>query len=229
MQQFHVGSVHFATLGVLRYVENEMDVRLLYSRDGLHFEPADRSRPFLAPRGEGYWDAHMVSMTSQPVEMGDEWWFYHGGTTSHHDWWIGPPDGVDEPEVHDPGQHVRYSLGLAKLRKEGVASLDGSRQREGYVITRPLMSNGTRLVVNARCRPGGSIRAAVFGFDNQPMGSTHWSRATSLKEIAQIILSPGKVHRRYRAWANGASWRSSSEIPRYFRLGSMEYRSFALI
>ena len=171
MQQFRVGRIHFATLGVFRYVDNEMEVRLLLSRDGVNFKPADRGQPFLAPRGKTYWDAHMVSMTSQPIEMGDEWWFYHGGTSAHHDWWIGPPEGIDEPEVHDPGEHVRFGLGLSRLRKEGIASLDASRQRDGYVITRPVMSVGEGLVINARCREGGSIRAAVLDIEGEPIGN----------------------------------------------------------
>ena len=33
------------------------------------------------------------------------------------------------------------------------------------------MSDGERLSINARCRKGGSIRAAVLGRDNQPMGN----------------------------------------------------------
>ena len=169
MQQFCVGNHHFATLGVFRFVDNEMEVRLLQSRDGLNFRPADRGQPFLTPR-DGFWDAHMVSMTSQPIEVGDEWRFYHGGSSSHHDWWMGPPEGIDEPEAHEPNQHVRFGLGLATLRKEGIASLDGSRQRSGYVITRPLMSDGSRLTINARCREGGSIHAAVLDLDGRTVG-----------------------------------------------------------
>jgi hypothetical protein len=131
MQQFRVGHLHFATLGILRYVDNEMEVHLLYSRDGTRFHATDRASPFLAPRGPDHWDAHMVSITSQPVVMGDEWWFYHGGTSSHHDWWMGPPEGIVEPEARDPQRYVKFGLGLAKLRREGIASLDGSRQRDG--------------------------------------------------------------------------------------------------
>ncbi len=173
MQQFRVGRLHLATLGVLRFVENEMDVRLIFSRDGLNFKAADRGNPFLSPRGKGYWDTHMVSISSLPVEMGDEWWFYYGGTNSHHDWWMGSnfPEDIDEPEVHDPDGNIRFGLGLARLRKEGFASLDGSKQRDGYVVTRAVMSDGERLSINARCRKGGSIRAAVLGRDNQPMGN----------------------------------------------------------
>jgi hypothetical protein len=171
MQQFRVGGMHFGTLGVFRYIENEMDVRLLYSRDGMNFKPTDRAQPFLSPRGEGSWDAHLVSITSQPVEVGDEWWFYHGGSSSHHDWWIGPPEGINEPEVHDPDRHVRYALGMAKLRREGIASLDGSKQRAGYVITRPVMSEGDRLTINARCRSGGSVRVEVLDLNSRAIGN----------------------------------------------------------
>lgn len=169
MQQFRVGAMHFATLGVFRHVDNEMEVRLLHSRDGIHFTPADRAAPFLAPRGEGFWDAHMVSLTSPPVEVGDEWRFYHGGANVHHDWWMSAAEGIDEPEARDPQAHVRFALGMATLRKEGFASLSAGRQREGYVMTRPLMSPGRRLEINARCRAGGSVRVAVLDRDNRPV------------------------------------------------------------
>ena len=169
MGQFRIGRMHFGLLGVFRYVDNEMDVRLLHSRDGIHFTPADRGNPFLAPRGSGHWDAHMVSMAGAPIEMGDEWWFYHGGSDCHHDWWLCHPERMDEPENEDPPANVHFGLGLAKLRKEGFASLDGSRQRDGYVLTKPFMSNGNQLLINARCRPGGSVRVEVRGMDNQPL------------------------------------------------------------
>ncbi len=176
MQQFRVGRVHFATLGIFRYVANEMDVRLLFSRDGRTFTATDRGTPFLEPRGEGYWDAHMVSITSQPVEMGDDWLFYHGGTRSHHDWWCGPPEGIDHSDARDPAAATRdaYALGVARLRKEGFASLDGSRERPGYVLTKPFKSGGDHLIINARCRPGGSIAVGVLDVESDPLeGRAH--------------------------------------------------------
>ena len=171
MQQFRVGRLHFATLGILRYVANEMEVRLLYSRDGQTFTPTDRATAFLAPRGPGHWDAHMVSITSQPVEIGDEWLFYHGGARVHHDWWCGPAEGIDHSEAHEPGAATRdgYGLGVARLRKEGFASLAGSRERPGYLLTKPFKSGGNRLEINARCRPGGSIVVGVMGADRNPL------------------------------------------------------------
>jgi len=171
MQQFRVGRMHFATLGILRYVANEMEVRLLYSRDGQTFTPADRGTALLAPRGPGHWDAHMVSLTSQPLEIGDEWFFYHGGARVHHDWWCGPPEGIDHPDAQNPGAATRdgYGLGLARLRKEGFASLAGSHERPGYLLTKPFKSGGNRLEINARCRPSGSITVGVMGADRNPL------------------------------------------------------------
>jgi len=161
MPQFKVGSVYLATVGVLHAVDNEMDVQLLMSRDGIRWSRTAKRQPFLAPRGEGYWDAHMVSMVSAPIEVGGELWFYHGGTNYHHDWWLtGPREHLDHPEARHP-EGSRYCLGLATLRKEGFASLFANRLREGIVVTRPLESSGTKLVINGKCGAGGSIRVEV--------------------------------------------------------------------
>ena len=161
MGQFRVGAMHFGTLGVLRYVDNEMEVRLLHSRDGIAWQPTDNARPFLAPRGGTHWDRHMVSIVSPPVRMGDEWYFYHGGSWAHHDYWWAGPQNLDHEEAKDPASHVRFGMGVAALRYEGLASLDNSGPRVGRIVTRPLHTDGRNLSINARCRPGGQIRVAV--------------------------------------------------------------------
>ncbi len=163
MPQFKLGTVHLATPGVFRSVENEMDVQLLVSRDGLRWDRTMKRQPFLAPRGESHWDAHMVSMTSPPIEVGDQLWFYHGGTDFHHDWWlVGARERIDHPETIDPlGCGAGFGLGLATLRKDGYAGLFANRYRTGVLITRPLISTGTQLEVNARCAPGGSLRVEI--------------------------------------------------------------------
>ncbi|MFW5858165.1 MAG: hypothetical protein ACOCX4_09820, partial [Planctomycetota bacterium] len=53
MAQFQVGREHFGTLGIFRHADDEMEVRLLHSRDGVRWTPTDRGTPFLAPRGPG--------------------------------------------------------------------------------------------------------------------------------------------------------------------------------
>lgn len=99
-------------------------------------------------------------------DPGDELYVYHRGSRNHHDWWItGGREGLDVPEARDMSQ-VDYSLGLAKLRLDGYVSL-GATVRPGILITRPLISDGAQLTVNARCRTGGSIAAEIVGCDEK--------------------------------------------------------------
>ena len=161
MSQYKMGNLHLATVGVFRAVDNEMDVQLLSSRDGIRWTRTMKRQPFLAPRGEGFWDAHMVSITCPPVEVDDELYFFHGGTNSHHDWWLcWKSEGLDVPESDLP-ENVAFGLGLATLRKDGYAGLWANKHREGVLVTRPRISLGTELVINAKCAPGGSIRVEV--------------------------------------------------------------------
>ena len=159
--QLPVGNVTLGFLNIYDYVPNTMCVRSVYSRNGKTWEHLNKRQPFLSPRGEGTWDAYMVTIPSKPVEVGDELYVFHGGSRNHHDWWItGAREGLTAPEATDMSQ-VEYALGLAKLRLDGFVSLDAGPARRGILVTRPLISGGTELVVNARCKEGGSIAAEI--------------------------------------------------------------------
>jgi len=161
MAQYKLGTIHLATVGVYRHVDNERDVQLLMSRDGIRWKQTNKRQPFLAPRGEGHYDAYMVSLVSPPIEVGDELWFYNGGAACHHDWWLwGPGEGMDHPEAKDLSL-AQHGLGLVKLRKDGYAGLYANKYRQGSVTTQSMMSEGSRLIINARCGRGGSIRVEV--------------------------------------------------------------------
>jgi len=109
----------------------------------------------------------MVTISHGPIEVGDELYIYHGGAINHHDWWItGEREGLQEPEVLDR-KNVNYALGLVKLRLDGFASLDARTPRRGILITRPLISDGTQLMVNARCQAGGSICAEIVNLRDE--------------------------------------------------------------
>jgi hypothetical protein len=161
MAQFRCGTVHLATVGVFRSVENEREVQLLMSRDGLRWKTTAKRRPFLGPRGPGHYDAYMTALVSPPIVMDNELWFYNGGSACHHDWWLwGLRDGIEHPEVHDPSL-VELSLGLVRLRLDGFASLYANPYQEGMIETQSMMSEGTSLVVNARCGQEGYVRTEV--------------------------------------------------------------------
>jgi hypothetical protein len=165
--QFSIGAMQFGTLGVFQGTDNRMYVRLIYSRDGINFRTTDNGRPFIAPRGEGHWDRHMVTQVSPPVRFGDKWYFYHGGAHNHHDYWYAGKQRLDHEEARDPARHMRYALGIATLRYEGVASMDSVRPRLGRLVTRPLLTTGRKLAINARCRTNGSIRVAVLDSEHK--------------------------------------------------------------
>jgi hypothetical protein len=159
--RYPCGSVALGFLNIYNYVPNTMCVKLVYSRNGKTWEHLNNRQVFLAPGGEGTWDAYMNTIPSKPVEVGDEIYVYHGGARNHHDWWItGAREGIDAPEATDMTQ-VAYALGLAKLRLDGFVSLDAGPARPGILITRPLISEGTELTANARCWSGGSIAAEI--------------------------------------------------------------------
>jgi hypothetical protein len=162
--QYNLGTLHLAPVCVFSAVDNTMEVQLLHGRDGLRWKRAMKRRAFLAPRGEGHWDAYMVSIVNPPIEVGDELRFYYGGSSFHHDWWlVGKREGIDHPETLDPlGCGAEFALGLASLRKDGYAGLQANKYRQGIIVTRPLISLGSKLSINARCAPGGSIRVEVL-------------------------------------------------------------------
>ncbi|MBM3861538.1 MAG: hypothetical protein FJ395_18085 [Verrucomicrobia bacterium] len=168
MGQFQVGRMHFGTLGIFRKADNERDVRLVFSRDGVRWCHADRGTPFFTPSGGKNWDAHMVSIVPAPIEVGDELYFFHGSTAGHHDYWLGGREKLDHPEARDISL-TRFAMGLATLRRDGFASLDTGDVRPGVLSTRPVSSPGTTLFINARCREGGSIRVTLTDINGKTL------------------------------------------------------------
>ena len=183
MAPYRVGRQYIAPLCVFRAVDNVMQVQLLHSRDGLRWNRAMNRQPFLDHRGQGHWDAHMVSIVNPPIEIDGELWFFYSGTDFHHDWWlVGQREGIDHPEAVDPlGCGAAFGMGVAKLRKDGYASLFANLYRQGIVTTRPLISLGSRLSINARCGTGGSIRAEVLNRDGQILGSCNVDRSDAFE------------------------------------------------
>ncbi len=167
LAQYPMGDVTLGFLNIYNYVSNTMRVRLVYSRNGKTWHHLNRGQAFIEPGGEGVWDAYMVTVPSPPVPVGEELWVYHGGSCNHHDWWItGAREGLPVPEAHDISQ-VNYALGLAKMRLDGFVSLSANEVRPGIFVTRPVISPGQHLVINARCGTGGSIAAEVVDINDQ--------------------------------------------------------------
>ena len=177
MSLYRIGAQWLGFVGVFNMVSNTMHVELTHSRDGRTWRRVWPGRPWLEPGPAGAWDQFMVNVSSPPVAGDDgELRVYYGGSRNHHDWWFaGPPEQYAGstawdhlPEVNDM-QHVGYALGLARMRRDGFVSLDAGREREGLIVTEPLVAAGDRLRINARCRPGGYLRIEVTDAQDRPL------------------------------------------------------------
>lgn len=162
MTQIPLGDNWVGFLHVLKMTDNTMHVELVYSRDGEHFQRVQPGRAWLAGTGRaGDWDRHMVNVYGAPVSRGDELYIFYGGSSNHHDWWIeGAREGLDVPEARDLGL-VNYALGLIRIKTDRFVSMRALPVREGILVTRPLADASGQLLVNAACRDGGYLKAAV--------------------------------------------------------------------
>ena len=168
--RFHAG-IYWGFLWPYRHQE-DIYTALAFSRNGRDFQrPADR--PCLIGLGApGAWDAGMV-MASNWVEVGDEWWIYYAGTSGSH-------------KARDPVP----GIGLARLRKEGFASLR-SPAGGGFVVTKVLRSPGGRLCVNADATRG-ELRGRLTDYDREPLsGFGAPSRPISGNGMRQAVCWEG--------------------------------------
>jgi predicted neuraminidase len=112
------------------------DLELGFSRDGFHWHRPDQRGFIRGERKEGAWDrAYLHTTTGVFVVLDDQLVFpycaYSGDT------------GTGKGDIYGGG-----AIGLATLRRDGFASLDGP----GEVLTRPLKFSGEHLFVNLNGR-----------------------------------------------------------------------------
>jgi hypothetical protein len=169
---------------------------LATSRDGFHWHRPDRT-PFLAARREpGSWEYGYVESTGGVLlVVGDELWFYYSA-------YAGDPNRL-EGTWHVNGMYANGATGLAKLRRDGFASLQ-CRIPEAEMITRPLLFDGRHLFVNANTAgrslrveclnheglvvPGFSAEECIAWCGNSTKVEIGWKNAS----LAQLAGSPVK-------------------------------------
>lgn len=150
-------------LGLLRAFHSatgsqSVDLQLVTSRDGLHWERALNRAAFIPSGPEGSHDhGYHSDFSSPPLRIGDELYFYYAGTAYGKAW---------------VPSEIKGGICLAKLRVDGFASLHAAGKVHGaqmvnteqYVITRPLDFTGHELFINTKA-DNGSIRVEVLTGD----------------------------------------------------------------
>jgi hypothetical protein len=181
MMVFRSGDLFFGLLWVYdasfdlarRGASNEyaiMEVQLVASRDLYHWHRLGERQP-LIPRGAGgAFDSHMIFSHSQPIAVGDEWWLYYVGYNEGHAARLAYDDTMRRAYWDEVARGRRHlpSVGLGRARQEGLVSLDaGSTTSDAE--TRPVRTDGCRLLLNARVADGGEVRVEVQDSDGRPL------------------------------------------------------------
>ncbi len=133
------------------------ELHLGFSRDGFHFSRPDDRTPFIpGARAAGAWDrAYLHSNAAICLVMGDELWFHYTG-------FAGDPARRHEKSAAKNGMYANASMGLARLRRDGFASMD-SGAAGGTLTTRPIrFATGDRLFLNLKSAPTGTCEVEVL-------------------------------------------------------------------
>ena len=159
------------------------EIHLGFSRDGFHWSRPDDRTPFIpGGRAAGTWDrAYLHSNAALCLVMGNELWFYYTG-------FAGDPARKNEKSAAKNGMYANASMGIARLRRDGFASMDAGAAG-GMLTTRPVVFNrGTRLFVNADTA-GAELRAEVLSADGHAVAGLTCdlcepvSEDTTLREV----------------------------------------------
>lgn len=159
-----VQSIGDLDVGLVNVFDTESDtihMELAYSRDqGLNWQRVNVGSPFveLGAKPDAP-DWGMIIASNQMVEVDDEYWIYYSGWDGRHDTEL-PPERV-------------ATLNLATIRRDGFASLhadaDADADSLGLVTTRPIVFEGSHLVINAKVGDGGQIRVALLDENDLPL------------------------------------------------------------
>ncbi|MBN2292204.1 MAG: hypothetical protein JXM70_07250 [Pirellulales bacterium] len=194
----HVGFVYESMwVGIVRAMRlqvtgwKQVELQLSYSRDGRHWSRPRHRPPFIPLGKPDSWepDYSGVAFTA-PILVGEELYFYYFG--SRH---------FTRDRI--PVESFQPYVGLAKLRRDGFASLNAG-DTPGRVITRPLQFQGNTLYVNSDVADNGWIKGAVLSRDSKPIDGCTIDESTPLtkdttrgrmtwKSKSELTL-PGEKH-----------------------------------
>lgn len=131
-----------------------------YSRDGFHFLRPDRTSFIGARRTPDSWEFGYVESTAGiALVVGDELWFYYSAYAG---------DSAYTGEEWRNGMYANGAVGLAKLRRDGMASRRAAEPQANLRTRSAIFTRGVGLFVNANTS-GSLLTAACLDEAGQPI------------------------------------------------------------
>jgi len=159
------------------------DLQLGYSRDGFHWHRPDRRAFISCSRQWGAWDyGYIHAAGGVCLVVGDELWFYYAAFSGRSPLLAPGHTGIF---AQDNAMYAGGHTGLATLRRDGFASMDGGTA-EGVLATRLVTFSGSHLFVNIQTA-GGEMRAEVLDEQGQVLAPFTRSRCRPLRTDATKV------------------------------------------
>ncbi|MCL4851526.1 MAG: hypothetical protein KJZ78_09090, partial [Bryobacteraceae bacterium] len=133
------------------------DVQLSVSRDARHFQRAPGRQPFLSVGLSSTFDSKWVWPMPNPVRMADELWIYYVGSNKDHNSDLDP--AATKPIT---------AISRAILRLDGFMSAEAAHEG-GWLITPPVVFEGSRLELNLDTGAGGVARVELLDEMGKPI------------------------------------------------------------
>jgi hypothetical protein len=128
-------------------------------------------QPMIPRGGDGSFDKDLLVPTWNIVTHEGEHWIYYGGYRERHDRY-----------PREPG------IGLAKLRLDGFVGLTAG-EKEGMVITKPLVISGKALELNIDAKEG-EASVAVLDADGKNIKGFGKEDSKPLKRVDGVAVRP---------------------------------------
>ncbi len=177
-------NIYVGLANLLNELTGQMDVRLVYSFDGIDWRRDPEEKPFISITPDS-WDCGNIGFVSAscPLRMGDDLYFYYGATNMTHNY-----------KIMNKEKSLKMRLGLGIVKRGRLVGYHAG-EVEGELLTRPFLLDKPRLTLNADAVKG-EIKVALTGEDGTPIPGF------SMKQAEPIRKNDLEIPLRWKGGAN---------------------------
>ena len=196
---FRRGNLFFGLVQIYDRPTGWIEVELVFSRDGRQWNRVPPRELFLARGAPGEFDHGRIHTAYAPVIAHGEMRLYYGGFRTTH---------------NEQAKRGDVAIGVASIPMDRFFGMtNASHDEPGFILTRPLLLNGSELEVNAKLLPvQGQIKVAVLELGDHQVHDT-----VGGKEVPGFGFTDCQPIRGYDAVDHRVSWgkgKRLSDLPK---------------